>query len=220
MAQRGTANTKIVRINKEFGNKNIAKQQGTTRLIYDALEINNGLSGTVLQFFQNVNTRKFPFTNLNENKLQVGESLALQRFSLLLLSTDPVTDTVFNVLPIDNIAAGTNALYRSDLSISLAENTVVKSIPIHSMYAPFNKDSRFYGNVLVNAGAGPPFEADLGIPHDVFHFDNPIIIPKDIQFVVSLQLPKFVLTLTPGVKFSLLLTLEGLGSLFSPKNAY
>lgn len=217
---RGGANRKIVQVNNKLGIKNIQNQQGTTRVIYDALPISNANSGQTLRFFENVNNRQFPFTNINENKLQVGESLALQRFSVALLTTDVNTGAVLNVLSIDNIAAGTNALYRSDLSFSLAQDTVIKKLPLHSMYAPFNKDSKFYGNIFVNPGAGPPFEAQLGLPQDVFYFDNDIIVPQQIEFVAELRLPQFTLTLNAFANYYLLLTMEGLGSLFSPKTAY
>lgn len=215
-----SVNRKIVSVNKNMGAKNIGGQQGTTRVIYDSLEITNPSAKQTLRFFENVNTRQFPFTNLNENKLQIGESIALQRFSVCLLTVD-ANGAVLNVLPMDNIASGTNPLYRSDMSIQIAQDTVVKKLPLHTMYAPFNKDAKFYGQILVNPGT-PALEANIGMPNDVYHFDNPIIIPPQIEFVVELQLPKFVGTVTPieGAKTFMLLTLEGLGSLYAPKSTY
>lgn len=212
-------NRKIVRVNDNMGVKGINKQQGTTRYIYDCLPINNVASNTTLHFFQGVANRQFPFTNLNQNKLNIGESLALQRFSLCLLGTNSTTGAVTSVLPIDNLAAGTNALYRSDLTVNIAQTEVITKLPIHTMYAPFNKKAQFYGQVLVNPGE-PTQIANLGIPHDVFHFDSDVIIPPQLEFVAHLQLPAFNLNLATGQNFFLMLTLEGFGSLFAPKATF
>jgi hypothetical protein len=215
----GTANRKIVRVGKQMGMPNIAEQQGTTRIIYDALPLQSSGVSQTLQFFQNVNNRKFPFTNLNQNKLNKGETLSLQYFSFQILSCAAGTDRVLNIFPLDNIAGGTQALYRSDLSILIAEDTVVKKLPLQSMYAPFNKDAKFYGQVLVNPGV-PALEANLGFPHDAFRFVNPIIIPQDLEFVMPLQLPAFTGAFDPAADFYLMMTMEGLGTLFSPKTTY
>lgn len=216
---RPNANTKIVRVNKEMGATNIAQQQGTTRIIYDSLLITNTTTRQTYRFFENVNTRQFPLTNLTENKLQIGESIAMQRFSFSLLSCIKNTLTVINILPLDNIQGQGNAMYRSDLNIQIAQDTVVKKLPLHSMYAPFNKDSKFYGQILVNPGV-PALEANLGIPNDVFHFDNPIIIPPQIEFIAELQMPAIASPINPDIDTYLVMTLEGLGSLYAPKSTY
>ena len=82
----GNANRKIVTVNNAQGAKNINQQQGTTRIIYDSLPLVNGVNPKqTLRFFEGVNSRVFPFTNLTENKLQIGESIALQRFTFFLM---------------------------------------------------------------------------------------------------------------------------------------
>lgn len=215
----GSANRKIVSVNNAQGAKNINQQQGTTRIIYDSLLLTAPGTKQTFRFFENVNTRQFPLTNITENKLQIGESIAMQRFSFAILQTVKNTLTVLNILPLDNIAAGTNAIYRSDLSISIAQDQVIKKLPLHSMYAPFNKDSRFYGQILVNPGV-PALEANLGFPQDVFHFDNPIVVPPQIEFVAELQLPAFNATFVDTSDFYLTMTIEGLGSLYAPKATY
>lgn len=216
----GNANRKIVSVNRAMGAKNIGSQQGTTRIIYDALLLGNSTQKQTLRFFENVNTRQFPYTNLNENKLQIGESIALQRFSFQILTIKTSTGQVLNILPIDNIAAGTNPLYRSDMNIQIAQDTVVKKLPLHSMYAPFNKDAKFYGQILVNPGT-PALEANIGLPNDVFYFDNAIVIPPQIEFVCELQIPSYVSAPAQEDTLTyLMLTLEGLGSLYAPKSTY
>jgi hypothetical protein len=213
------SNRKIVTTNEKLGIKGIQNQQGTTRIIYDSLPIDSSTQVQTLRFFENVNTRKFPLTNLTENKLQIGESIVLERFSFYILSIDKVTKQVRAVLPIDNIQAGTNAIYRSDMSIDLGQNRVVKSLPLDAMYAPFNKDAKFYGQILINPGV-PALTANLGMPNDVFYFDNPIVIPQQLEFVVELKIAPFAATFNDTSDFFLVCKLEGLGSLFAPKVAF
>lgn len=216
----GNANSKIVRVNNEMGAKNINKQQGTTRTVYDSLEYKNTGAKQTFRFFENVNTRQFPFTNITENKLQIGESIAIQRFSFqLLIMSVPEPGRVLQITPLDNIAFGSNGLYRSDMSLQIAQDTVIKKQPLHSMYAPFNKDARFYGSVLVNIGT--PTEDNIGLPQDVFHLDNPIILPPQIEFTVILESSFVTLNISPAdSKPYLMCTLEGLGSLYAPKSTY
>ena len=216
----GSANRKIVSVNQKMGASNIGEQQGTTRIIYDSLLLGTTTTKQTFRFFENVNTRQFPLTNLTENKLQIGESIALQRFSFAILTTDKNSLVVKNILPLDNIASGTNALYRSDMNVNIAQDQVVKKLPLHAMYAPFNKDAKFYGQILVKPGV-PALIANLGLPNDVFYFDNAIVIPPQIEFIVELQMPAFVSNLQTDTQDTYLVcTLEGLGSLYAPKSNY
>ena len=214
------ANRKIVTVANSMGIQNANKQQGTTRIIYDALPITSSATTQTLRFFENVNNRKFPFTNLNDNKLNVGETLALQYFSVSIMNVDSGTDKVGGIQCLDNLNGGTNSLYRSDLTVKIAEDTVVKKLPLQSMFAPFNKDSKFYGNLQVNPGNTTGLWADIGRPHDCFHFVNPIILVQQLELVIELQIPAFTGNFQAGQDYYLVLTLEGLGSLFAPKTAY
>jgi hypothetical protein len=73
------AGNKIPQVTANMGIKNIANMQGTTRIIYDSIKLQATTTISAIQFFENVNTRKFPFANIPENKLQVGETIAMQR---------------------------------------------------------------------------------------------------------------------------------------------
>lgn len=214
----GSANAKIVSVNDKLGFRGISKQQGTSRAIYDTIKLDATTNNSTIRFFENVNTRQFPFTNITENKLQVGESLAIQRFSLSIVNYDPSTKTVRSQNPIGffgNLAG----LYRSDISVSIAQDQVIKKLPVHTMHAPFNKNSKFIGISQVGQTVDPTLTS-FELPHDVFHLDNNIIIPPQIEFFAELQLPPINVTNTATNEFYMCLTLEGLGSLYSPKSNY
>lgn len=207
-----SANTKIVQTNKRLGVDGIGKMQGTTRIIYDSIKLANTTTSTVLTLFKDANNRRYPFTNLSENKLQVGESMAMQRFSFQLVTTVVGTDEVQGIFPLYYFPQFAR-MYRSDMSFSIAQSQVIKALPLQSMYAPFNRNSNFYGMYQLQPAAGDL--ASFGLPHDVFHFDNDIIIPPQIEFQLDLQIP--LITLPAGSDWYLMCTLEGLGSLYSPK---
>lgn len=211
----GNANTKIVRVNDNIGAKNINKMQGTTRVLYDAVKFVTSANNVTLNFFENVNLKKFPFTNISENKLQVGETIAVQRFSFAIMNCVLNTGTVTLIKPIAYEPTFWG-LYASQMSFSIAQDQVLKKIPLHTMYAPFNKNSRFFGNAVNQAVGGPMLSTEE--PQDVFHLDNPIVIPPQIEFTAQLQIPP--VTVTDTSDFYMVMTIEGLGSLFSPKATY
>lgn len=218
--RRTYAGAKIPSVTAKMGIKGIDKMQGTTRIIYDSIKLANTTTISAIQFFENVNTRKFPFANIPENKLQVGETIAMQRFSLSVIEVDTTNPSAPFVTSQNPMAYQLNfqSLYRSDLSIQIAQDTVVKKLPIHAMYAPLNKDSRFIGTETF--GTNPGFTTSFEKPHDVFHFDNPIVIPPQIEFTATMQITPLTLPATPNREWHLCLTVEGLGSLFAPKANY
>ncbi len=213
------AGRKISRVTDAMGVKGIAKMQGTTRIIYDAIVLQSSTTQQTIKFFEDVNTRKFPYTNISENKLQVAETIAMQRFSMAILEVDitnPALPLIVSINPLASIGQF-KPLYRSDLSISIAQDQVVKKLPLQSLYSAFNRNSQFNGSqTFGNAGVTTSFE----VSHDVFHFDNPIVIPPQIEFVAQLQIPAFTLPAAPNREWRMMMTLEGLGSLFAPKSTY
>lgn len=213
------AGRKISRVTDAMGVKGIAKMQGTTRIIYDAIVLQSSTTQQTIKFFEDVNTRKFPYTNISENKLQVAETIAMQRFSMAILEVDitnPALPLIVSINPLASIGQF-KPLYRSDLSISIAQDQVVKKLPLQSLYSAFNRNSQFNGSQTFGAGG---VTTSFEVSHDVFHFDNPIVIPPQIEFVAQLQIPAFTLPAAPNREWRMMMTLEGLGSLFAPKSTY
>lgn len=218
--RRTYAGSKIPQVTSKMGIKGISNMQGTTRIIYDSIKLATTTTISAIQFFENVNTRKFPFSNIPENKLQVGETIAMQRFSLSVIEVDITNPLAPRVVGQEPLGAQLEfrSLYRSDLSIAIAQDTVVKKLPIHTMYAPLNKDSKFVGANIF--GTNPGITTTFEVPHDVFHFDNPIVIPPQIEFTATMQVNPITLPVTANREWHICLTVEGLGSLFAPKANY
>ena len=85
------------------------------------------------------------------------------------------------------------------------------------MYSAFNRNSNFNGSQTFGAGG---ITTSFEVSHDVFHFDNPIVIPPIIEFTASLTIPPIILPAEETKDYYLMMTLEGLGSLFAPKSTY
>jgi hypothetical protein len=72
-----TPNAKIALVNNKLGNPALKNNQGTSSEVYDYVEVTAG-SAAVVRFFDNVNTKTFPFTNIQQNQLQAGEALSIE----------------------------------------------------------------------------------------------------------------------------------------------
>jgi len=188
-----TVQDKIISVNNQFGNTGIAYQQGTSRAIYDALPLD--ASSFNLRFFESVQTRQFPFTNINQNRLPPGETLAIQRmyFYVMISAAPPI---VTSTLPLSG-AVATAGLYQSIVSLNIAQNELIKKFPLSSMQAQFNKTAKFLGN-------------------DCIHFDNNIVLPPQLEFTVDINLPGYVAV----ANSFLVCVIEGLGSVLSPKQNF
>ena len=73
-----TPSAKMALINNALGNPALKKNQGSTFEIYDYVPVPVPGATQTINFFGNVNTKTYPLTNLQQNQLGVGESLAVQ----------------------------------------------------------------------------------------------------------------------------------------------
>lgn len=186
-----TPNQKIAAVNAKFGNKGIRKQQGTTRVIYDTLTLTT--TASTFRFFEGVNTRAFPDTNVGQSGsgLQVGEALAIDRIYLSLVET-----LAGNFVDVTSIFARPD-IEIGDLTIKIANTIVLKPIPLSSFRFDFNKSSKF--------------AADAN-----FEFDTSIIIPPLLEFVVEVR----TLVVAGAANFALRLTIAGVGSILAPRQTF
>jgi len=142
----------------------------------------------------------------------------LQRFSVFTMVILDATQEIVNVRTLDDLQLGIQGLYKSEMSFQIAQDTVIKRLPLTSMFAPFNKNAQFSGQLNYTF-----FGTVLGFsrPHDVYKFDNPVIIPPQIEFISQLRTPKISIAGFPvGYSVYLGIVIEGLGSLYAPKNTY
>lgn len=211
-----SANYKIAEVAKRMGVQDLSKMQITTRQIYHALKIapvavpNQTMT---FNFFQTVNTVNFPLTNLNENKLQAGEAIAVERAYLSILTTAPGNPlNLLEVQPIEFYPSFAPFL-RSDLDLNIDRQTVTKKVNTTSFYAPFNKSANWGGQLF----DGVQYK---NYGQSIYHFDNSFVIIPQIEFSVTLTTPSITTTPNPALDYYVMLNLEGLGCLFNPKANY
>jgi hypothetical protein len=214
-----SANFKIAEVAKRMGIQDLSKMQITTRQLYHALKIvpTAGLTSQTFNFFQDVNTVKFPLTNLTENKLQAGEAIAVERiyFSILQTYKDQPMG-VIDVTPMEYHPAFRPFL-RSDIDLNIDRQTVTKRINTTSFYAPFNSKANFGAYVTTSIPAGPP---PVVYGQSIYHLDNSFIIIPQIEFSLTLTTPAIIATPSDATDFYLMCNIEGLGCLFNPKGNY
>jgi len=175
---------------KQFGNSGIKKQQGTTRIIYDSLALDGSQE---YRFFEDTNTRAYPLTNLDGNgQLGVGEVMTVERAYFSIWDYAPGTTDINSVR---DLALGTDPVFaKGELDLQITESRVIKKLPMLSFFPEFNKNgaSATYNN---------------------FEFDTQLVIQPLLNFSVRVR--------SQGVTTAdtyLQMTIEGVGSLLSPKH--
>jgi hypothetical protein len=188
----GLPQRKMISVSEKLGDKSLKNQQGTTRVIYDSIPIDGR---SEYRFFEEANTRQFPFTNMSNdgNKMGVGQAMAVERVYLSVVELDNDGD----VLTITPLTAALPGIQAGELSISVAQNEVAKQIPVLSFDPRFNKD------------------AASDINH-VFEFDTDLTLMPLLEFVFRLR----VNGSPAAVNTFLRLTVEGAGSLINTRTTF
>jgi hypothetical protein len=213
------ANQKIMRVGSENNNGNLSGMQPTTQAIYDTFDLSQAsTSGNfTIPFFQAVNSKTFPFTNLSQNRLTAGRSFAVQQFyfSLVTIASGVVT----KVQTLDESTYP--SLQKAELTLIVSNTQVIERYPITGSIGPWNRDAQIASNASQYAPSGTgasPLEAQLNkfrstavkiLPA------QPIILP-DQEFIVNVQIPTLAAALPSAGTTYLQLTLEGFGTLFAP----
>lgn len=182
---------KIVSVNQKLGNRGVKSQQGSTVIYYDTLPLDGAQN--VLNFFENANLRQFSDTNLNNqgNRLGVLESLAIERMYLAQVTKDP-SGAVSAIGPVTQ-----SQVQAGELEIEIANNKVLKRMPISSILPQFNKNSEHINN-------------------NNFEFDTQIVIPPQLEFSFNLRLDNPANVDDTFIR----LAVEGVGSIVNTKQTY
>ena len=164
-----TAGAKLALVNNKLGNSGLKKNQGSTFEIYDYIDV-TGTIGTnqVLRFFGSVNTKTFPFTNIQQNQLQVGEALAIEYIALtrLEITTAGGVDKLTSQTSLLNVTG----LALSQFSLLLDNSRILKNNSLTRANSIFNPKGKTGANNL-------------------FYPDTDLTIPPQISFTAELQTP-------------------------------
>ena len=214
------ANQKIMRVGSE-NNSNLSGMQPTTQAIYDTFDLSQASTtgNFTIPFFQGVNSKVFPYTNLSQNRLTAGKSFAVQQFYLSVITLNAAGGRVVSVETLDE--SQFPSLQKAEMTLIVSNTQVIERYPITGSIGPFNRD----GYIQTNASQIAPTGATTaGAEVQLTKFRStavkvlpaqPIILP-DQEFIVNVQIPILAAALpTAGTKF-LQLTLEGFGTLFAP----
>lgn len=194
ISSRFTPQRKIIQVNKRYGNTGIKRQQGSTVVKYDTIELT--ATTQTLRFFEGATNRQFPFTNINSegNKLPVGSSMIVERAYLTLLdfNADQGFTKITEPANAPNLACG-------EFGLMVANKEVIKNVPILSWIPPFNK----------SAGS---------IAYNNFEFDTQVSLLPLLEYIATIRFAQPLADITEGQY--LRLTIEGTGAIISPSSPF
>jgi len=197
-----TPQEKIVAVNKKFGNTGIQSQQGTSRIIYDALPVTNN-GQTTFRFYEDSSSRTFPFTNTGSdgNKLGVGDTMVLS--SVLFYAVQRATATGIFSATQTNLSA-TNILDIAYFNFEIANNQVVKKVTL-------SESSRFYNNSTTETATNLELETE-------------IVIPPLLPYVLELRTPQSLYTIlgapAAGHAWFVFAQIIGVGGIIAPRTTF
>lgn len=186
---------KIVGASNRFGNPGIKNQQLTTMEVFHYLPV---ASNVTLDFFRAVNTAVFPFANIQENRLQVGETMVINRIYFDVIKVNNTTGAIDAVDTLENLFP---TAYMSQFSWLNDNNRVIKELGLTNMKPAHNRKGWNEKN-------------------DVFHLETDITVQPLIRFVCQLQIPIVTLPTATGYTFYIGCHAQGTGTLLAPKTTY
>lgn len=199
------ANQKIMQVGAANNMADLARMQPSTISIYDTYDLNGGAS--MIPFFQNVNNKQFPFTNLSQNRLTDGKSFSVQNISFAIFTV--AAGQITRVMTLDEAAFP--QFVKSEVSLLVSNTQVLDRYPTINSVGPWNRDSMLQSNAntVVTAVDLVKYRSTAVkiLPA------QPIILPNQ-EFVMNVQLPAYTAP-AAGTTY-LQVTLEGFGTLFSP----
>lgn len=188
-----TPQNKIVGVNNRFGNTNIKNQQGTTRVIFDSLPIDGR---TEFRFFENASSRQYPFTNVGSegNKLNVGETIVIQKIYFGIIDTDPDTNEFVQFVPISNI----NNFMFGEFNFLIANSQVLKQVP-----------TTVFSDGGLNAN-------NTNSQDQAFSTFSDIVIPPLLEYVLQYRSSQY----TPVNNQRLVCFIEGTAGILAPQTTF
>ena len=163
-----TPNAKLAMVGNRLGNPGLKNNQGSTFEVYDYIDVTATIGAKqTLRFFESVNTKTFPFTNLQQNQLQVGEALAIQYIAFTRIEEVIATGVISSQTALISTVSG---LALSQFSILLDNSRIIKV------------NSLTRANANLNPKGGTAQNA-------LWYPDTDLTIPPQISFTSELTIP-------------------------------
>jgi hypothetical protein len=187
----------IVGVNQRLGNTAVPNMQGTTRVIYDTTPALTA-TGATYTFFNGVASRLWPLSNINNNKFEVGESLAIQGFSFFYRPATDITAYSATNLMLSSGSSAATFVSTAILNFYIGNQRVIKDLDLN--YSKF--------------AIGESYPSTL--ENNVFRLETPLVIPPQIEFYATV-------TLSGGSFFETrraILAAYGTGTLLNTKSTF
>jgi len=187
-----TPNAKIALVNNKLGNPALKNNQGTSSEVYDYVEVTAG-SAAVVRFFDNVNTKTFPFTNIQQNQLQAGEALSIEyvAFTRLVVRSGELQSLTALTTAVDELSL-------CGFQLLLDNSRLIKANSLVRSFADLNTKGGTAANSL-------------------FYPDTDLVIPPQIQFTAELNVPANTDSASEGEKVYYGCHLFGTGAILNLK---
>lgn len=164
-----TPSAKLALVNNKIGNPSLKKNQGSSVEVYDYIDVTN-IIGTqqVLRFFADVNTKTFPFTNIQQNQLTTGEALAIEYIAFTRLEITGIQTPVLTKF--EALTAAVSSLSLAQFSFLLDNSRILKNNSLARTFADLNTkggtatNSLFYPDTDLTIPTQIPFTCELNVP--------------------------------------------------------
>jgi hypothetical protein len=187
----------IVGVNERLGNFAVPQMQGTTRCVYDSFSFGQTtLVRGQAEFFTNAAAKIYPETNVSQNRFEVGESLAIQGFSVLAtLNTLSDNTQSFELI---QPSTGFSSFV---LNFYIGNQRVVKDLDL------------LYGLGSVGKVSGTINTVNTAL----VYLETPIVIPPQIEFYATVN---WASSDTEYEGLQLVLNAFGVGTLLNTKENF
>ncbi len=191
-----TPNAKIAMVGNKIGILVIKHNQGSTQEVYDYIDVTSTIgSKQTLRFFESVNTKSFPLTNIQQNQLGVGEALSIQWVAFSRIEEVIATGAITNQTALLNTVSG---LALSQFSVLLDNSRIIKLNSLTRANTQFNPKGGTFNNYL-------------------WYPDTDLTLPPQISFTAELTIPANSDTAPVGSKVYYGIHLMGTGAILNLK---
>lgn len=191
-----TPNAKIAMVGNKIGNSGLKNNQGSTQEVYDYIDVTSTIgSKQTLRFFESVNTKSFPLTNIQQNQLGVGEALSIQWVAFSRIEEVIATGVITSQTALLNTVSG---LALSQFSVLLDNSRIIKLNSLTRANSQFNPKGGTSSNYL-------------------WYPDTDLTLPPQISFTAELTIPANSDTAPAGSKVYYGIHLMGTGAILNLK---